>query len=88
VARPLSPRDQEIADALGPQLAKEGLILVGLDVIGDYLTEVNVTSPTCMREITDQTGFNVAGMMIDALEKKLGAKQKRGAIPSRAVRDS
>jgi len=69
VARPLSPRDQEIADVLGPQLAKEGLILVGLDVIGDYLTEINVTSPTCMREITEQTGFNVAGMMIDALEK-------------------
>ena len=74
VARPLSPRDQEIADALGPQLAKEGLILVGLDVIGDYLTEINVTSPTCMREITDQTGFNVAGMMIDALEKTVRPK--------------
>jgi glutathione synthase len=44
-------------------------MLVGLDVIGDYLTEINVTSPTCMREITDQTGFNVAGMMIDAIEK-------------------
>ena len=69
VARPLSPRDHEISEALGPQLAKEGLILVGLDVIGDYLTEINVTSPTCMREITEQTGFNVAGMMIDALEK-------------------
>lgn len=69
VAQPLSPRDREIAEALGPQLAKQGLILVGLDVIGDYLTEINVTSPTCMREITDQTGFNVAGMMIDALEK-------------------
>ncbi|HYA21490.1 MAG TPA: glutathione synthase [Burkholderiales bacterium] len=71
VARPLSPRDHEIAEALGPQLAKEGLILVGLDVIGDYLTEINVTSPTCMREITEQTGFNVAGMMIDALEKTI-----------------
>ncbi|MGH8755750.1 MAG: glutathione synthase, partial [Burkholderiales bacterium] len=55
VTQPLSPRDQEIADALGPQLGKEGLILVGLDVIGDYLTEINVTSPTCMREITEQT---------------------------------
>lgn len=74
VAQPLSPRDQEIADALGPRLAKEGLILVGLDVIGDYLTEINVTSPTCMREITDQTGFNVAGMMIDALEKTVKRK--------------
>jgi len=74
VAQPLSPRDQEIAVALGPQLGKEGLILVGLDVIGDYLTEINVTSPTCMREITDQTGFNVAGMMIDALEKTVRGK--------------
>ena len=74
VAQPLSPRDQEIADALGPQLGKEGLILVGLDVIGDYLTEINVTSPTCMREITDQTGFNVAGMMLDALEKTVKRK--------------
>ncbi|HMK14279.1 MAG TPA: glutathione synthase [Burkholderiales bacterium] len=74
VAQPLSPRDQEIAEALGPQLAKEGLILVGLDVIGDYLTEINVTSPTCMREITDQTGFNVAGMMLDALEKTVKRK--------------
>jgi glutathione synthase len=45
------------------------LLLVGLDVIGDYLTEVNVTSPTCFCEITDQTGFDVAGMMLDALEK-------------------
>ncbi|MGH8753606.1 MAG: glutathione synthase [Burkholderiales bacterium] len=74
VTQPLSPRDQEIADALGPQLGKEGLILVGLDVIGDYLTEINVTSPTCMREITEQTGFNVAGMMIDALEKTVKRK--------------
>ncbi|HWN30612.1 MAG TPA: glutathione synthase [Burkholderiales bacterium] len=74
VAQPLSPRDREIAEALGPQLAKQGLILVGLDVIGDYLTEINVTSPTCMREITDQTGFNVAGMMIDALEKTVRGK--------------
>jgi glutathione synthase len=44
-------------------------LLVGLDVIGDYLTEVNVTSPTCFREIMDQTGFNVAGMMLDAVER-------------------
>ncbi|MFN0039263.1 MAG: glutathione synthase [Burkholderiales bacterium] len=71
VAQSLSARDLEIARALGPRLKAAGLILVGLDVIGDYLTEVNVTSPTCMREITDQTGFNVAGMMIDALEKKV-----------------
>jgi glutathione synthase len=69
VARPLTARDREIAEALAPLLWKEGLLLVGLDVIGDYLTEVNVTSPTCFQEITEQTGFNVAGMMLDALEK-------------------
>jgi glutathione synthase len=71
VARPLSARDEEIATTLGPILAAEGLLLVGLDVIGDYLTEVNVTSPTCFQEITEQTGFNVAGMMIDALERQI-----------------
>ncbi len=69
VARPLTPRDREIAEALGPVLHREGLLLVGLDVIGDYLTEVNVTSPTCFQEITQQTGFNVAGMLLDALER-------------------
>jgi glutathione synthase len=68
VARPLGARDLEIARALGPELEKRGLLLVGLDVIGDYLTEINVTSPTCFREISDQTGFNVAAMFIDALE--------------------
>ena len=69
VAQPLTARDREIAEAVGPELKAQGLMLVGLDVIGDYLTEVNVTSPTCMREIADQTGFNVAALMIDALEK-------------------
>jgi glutathione synthase len=69
VARKLGPRDIEIASTLGPALLADGLILVGLDVIGDYLTEINVTSPTCFQEITQQTGFDVAGMFIDALEK-------------------
>ena len=68
VARELTARDREIAQTLGPLLHAQGLLLVGLDVIGDYLTEVNVTSPTCFQEITEQTGFNVAGMMLDALE--------------------
>jgi len=57
--------------ALGPKLAQRGLLLVGLDVIGEHLTEINVTSPTCFVEITQQTGFNVAGMFVDALEKGL-----------------
>ncbi len=69
VAQPLSARDREIAQALAPTLSNRGLLLVGLDVIGDYLTEVNVTSPTCFQEIHQQAGFNVAGMFIDALEK-------------------
>ncbi len=68
VARELTPRDREIAETLGPQLEAQGLLLVGLDVIGDYLTEVNVTSPTCFQEITEQSGFNVAAMLLDALE--------------------
>jgi glutathione synthase len=71
VAQPLTPRHKEIAAALGPALAQRGLLVVGLDVIGDWLTEVNVTSPTCFREIQDQTGYDVAGMFLDALEKKI-----------------
>jgi glutathione synthase len=69
VAQPLTARDMEIAKALGPTLAARGLLLVGLDAIGDWLTEVNVTSPTCFREIMEQTGFDVAAMFIDALER-------------------
>ena len=68
-AQPLSARDREIAEYLAPILWKRGLLLVGLDVIGDCLTEINVTSPTCFQEITQQKSFNVAGMFIDALEK-------------------
>ncbi len=71
IARELTQRDREIAEALGPQLNAQGLLVVGLDVIGDYLTEVNVTSPTCFQEIKEQTGFNVAGMMLDALERAI-----------------
>jgi glutathione synthase len=71
-AQSLAPRDREIATALGPVLAERGLLLVGLDTIGDWLTEVNVTSPTCFREITEQTGFNVAAMFVDALERAVG----------------
>jgi glutathione synthase len=74
VAQPLTDRDREIAEDLGPQLAARGLLLVGLDVIGTCLTEVNVTSPTCFQEITDQTGFNVPAMFIDALEQQATGK--------------
>ena len=68
VAQPLSVRDMEIACAIGPTLSERGLLLVGVDVIGDYLTEINVTSPTCLQEITEQTGFPVTAMFLDALE--------------------
>jgi len=69
VARELTPRDREIAETLAPLLGAQGLLLVGLDVIGDFLTEVNVTSPTCFQEIMEQTKCNVAGLMLDALER-------------------
>ena len=71
VAQPLTVRDRFIAESLGPVLNARGLLLVGLDVIGDSLTEINVTSPTCFQEIFDQTGFNVAAMFVDALESAL-----------------
>ncbi len=73
VAQPLSARDRDIAEAIGPVLAARGLLLVGLDVIGEHVTEINVTSPTCFQEITDQTGFDVAAMYLDALEAALAA---------------
>jgi glutathione synthase len=66
-ARPVTPREQQIATALAPQLWAAGLLVVGLDIIGPCLTEVNVTSPTCFVEITEQTGFDVPGMFADAL---------------------
>lgn len=69
VAQPLSDSDRRIAEAVAKRIAGRGLLLVGLDVIGDCLTEVNVTSPTCFVEITEQTGFNVADFFARALER-------------------
>lgn len=71
VAQALSERDKEIAAVLGPVLARRGLFLVGLDIIGDYITEINVTSPTGFQEITKQKGFNVAEMFVHALEQQV-----------------
>ena len=68
VAQPLNDADRAMAQAMGPTLAARGLLLVGLDIIGTHLTEINVTSPTCFQEITDQTGFDVPAMFVDALE--------------------
>ena len=71
VAQPLSDTDRAIAEAIAPTLAARGLLLVGLDMIGDKVTEINVTSPTCFQEIQQQTGFDVPGMFVDALEKAM-----------------
>ena len=60
-------------------LAARGLLLVGLDVIGDYLTEINVTSPTCFQEITQQTGFDVPAMFVDALEAAADVRSQTAA---------
>jgi glutathione synthase len=73
VAQPLTERDLEIAETVGPRLAGRGLLLIGVDVIGACLTEINVTSPTCFQEITQQTGFDVPAMFVDALEAAVGA---------------
>lgn len=70
VARELSARDREIAEELAPVLAARGLLLVGIDVIGHWLTEINVTSPTCMVEIREQTGFDAASLFVAALERE------------------
>lgn len=72
-ARPLTDRDREIATAVGAYARTQGLLLVGLDIIGTHLTEVNVTSPTCMVEILDQTGFDVAGRLVEAIERHAAA---------------
>lgn len=65
--QPLSQRDQWIAEQVGPALKARGLFFVGLDVIGDYLTEINVTSPTCLREIEAESGLDIAGQLLDCL---------------------
>ena len=68
VAQPISPRDREIAEAVGVELVAAGIVFAGLDVIGDWLTEVNVTSPTCIVEIAEQTGLDAARDLLAALE--------------------
>ena len=68
--RPLTERDRWIAAQVGPEMKRRGMLFVGLDVIGDYLTEVNVTSPTCIRELDAEFGLNIAGMLFDAIEKR------------------
>ena len=72
IGQPLSERDQEICDRVGPVLRDAGVLFAGIDVIGDYLTEVNVTSPTGIRELDKQFDINIAGLMFDAIENRLG----------------
>ena len=71
VGQPLSDRDRWIARQVGPALKEKGLLFVGLDVIGNYLTEINVTSPTCIRELDDQFGLDIADQLMDVIESKL-----------------
>ncbi len=71
--RPLTERDRLIAETVGPELVRRGLKFVGIDVIGDYLTEVNVTCPTCIRELDAQFSLDIAGMLMDSIEKQLNA---------------
>ncbi|TNF81763.1 MAG: glutathione synthase, partial [Gammaproteobacteria bacterium] len=71
--RPLTERDRLIAETVGPELVRRGLTFVGIDVIGDYLTEVNVTCPTCIRELDAQFSLDIAGMLMSSIEKQLNA---------------
>jgi glutathione synthase len=71
VGVPLSDRDRSIAAQVGPELRRRGMLFVGLDVIGDWLTEVNVTSPTCLRELDAQYGLNIAGQLFDVMESRI-----------------
>jgi len=71
--RPLTERDRWIADQVGPELRVRGIVFAGLDVIGDYLTEVNITSPTCIRELDAQFGLDIAGGLMDAIAARLTA---------------
>ena len=74
-ARPLSPSDKLIADTIGPELKKRGLYFIGLDVIGDKVTEINVTSPTCIREIEAAYPINISGKLMDAIEENINTQR-------------
>ncbi len=76
VAQPLTARDRWICQQVGPVLREKGLYFVGIDVIGDFLTEINVTSPTCIRELDEQCHLNIAGVLFDCLERDMQNKKK------------
>ena len=77
IVRPLSDRDRWIAEQVGPTLREKGLLFVGLDIIGDYLTEINVTSPTCMREIDRAKNTQIAERLIACIEREVSESQGR-----------
>ncbi|MGR2738628.1 glutathione synthase [Billgrantia sp. Q4P2] len=74
VSRELTARDHWLIEQVQPMIREKGLMFVGLDVIGDYITEINVTSPTCVREIDDQRGTDIAGLLMDAIERRLARR--------------
>jgi glutathione synthase len=74
VGRPLEERDRWLAAQIGPQLARDGMMFVGLDVIGGFVTEINVTSPTGIRELDKQFGTDIGGLLIDAIGRRLAAR--------------
>ena len=74
IGQPLSERDRYLCAQIAPMLIEKGLIFVGLDVIGDYITEINVTSPTCIRELDNQFNLNISSMLLDEVEIKLALR--------------
>jgi glutathione synthase len=75
-AQPLSDRDRWIAEQVGPTLKRRGMLFAGLDVIGDYLTEINVTSPTCIREIDSTYDLDIAGQLMECIAMEIGSRTK------------
>ena len=76
VGRPLNDRDRELVARIGPALREAGMLFVGLDVIGGFVTEINVTSPTGIRELDTQFGIDVAGLLLDAIDQRLAARRQ------------
>src|SRR3954469_7431968 len=76
VGRELNDRDRWLAAEIGPALSKLGMVLVGIDVIGGFVTEINVTSPTGIRELDQQFGLNIGAMVIEAFERRIGARKR------------
>ena len=75
MGRELNERDRWLAAEIGPKLAERGMVFVGIDVIGGFVTEINVTSPTGIRELDQQFGLNIGDMVIAALERRIGARK-------------